>query len=94
MVKIIVVRGPSEPRETVELDLTFWSLEQHFQKVLTFCYYVELDERTVLTAMKPTDPRADWMVFVKLVDDEPVDLEEEYLLRELESHPEFIPDNI
>jgi len=76
------------------VNLHTGTLGDVFKQVLTFCYYVELDEETVLTALKPKNAPADFCVYVKLVSGEPVDLTESELNAYLSVHDEFIPDDI
>ena len=93
MIVVILLHNTGTQAEDVILETV--SLEQHFQTKLTFSYYRELDHQTVLTAMKPVDPTQQvFHVFVKLVDNEPVDLTADEVIGSLLEHPEFIPDDI
>ena len=73
-------------------DLQNSTISQICQQNMTFCYYQEVDEFTVYAGMKSLSGAV--KVFVKLVEDEPVDLTIEDWTKQWMRFPELIPNEI
>jgi hypothetical protein len=86
----------SKTASTRVLNLDNSTVGEAYGKVMTFCYYFELDAQTVIAALKPKKEEIlqKFCVFIKLVNGEPVCLHERELWECLEQHGEFIPDDI
>lgn len=92
-VQVVVQSLDAGTLEEVKLDLQTSTLQLHFGTELTFCYYWEINQDTVLAGMWPAwNPT--FRVFVLLVNDEPVSMSAGELGSYLEQHPEFIPDQV
>lgn len=89
---IQVVECKDELYTTRRLDLERSTLDRAYGLTMTFCYYQETDCRTVFAGMKPKTENVNLKIFIKLVDNEPVDLSVEEWMVQWSSFPELIPE--
>jgi hypothetical protein len=87
---IRVVYYKNEEISSKQFDLYKSTIERICGVKMTFCYYSEINETTVYSGMRSLDSSI--KVFVKLVDDEPVDLTVEDWNEQWNRFPQLIPD--
>jgi hypothetical protein len=93
MVQVVVRNYVENKTEERNLDLTKSCLQFIYKVPFVFRYYHEMNESTVLSGMSPESSK-EFIVFVKLVNGEPVDMSTEELDQYLSVHGEFIPDDV
>jgi hypothetical protein len=90
MVQVVQLVGDTYSVKSVDLQNS--TLDLIYDMRMCFCYYRELDARTVYTGLAPSVGCDNLKVFVKLVNNEPVDLSLEDWLEQWSRFPEFIPE--
>jgi DNA-directed RNA polymerase subunit N (RpoN/RPB10) len=86
---IRVVRCEDGKTSQQVFDLLHSTVEKLCGTRMFFCYYQEVNDTTVYSGMTSEDQNI--KVFIKLVDDEPVDLTIEDWQKQWSRFPEFIP---
>jgi hypothetical protein len=89
---IQVVYSDNDLLSVKEFELFKSTVARNCGCEMTFCYYQEVDQQTVFTGLQSVDRRI--KVFVKLIDNEPVDLSITEWLEQWNRFPEWIPDDI
>ena len=90
MIRVVFSEG--DTLSSREIDLQHSTISQTCQQEMTFCYYQEVDQVTVYTGMQSMDGAV--KVFVKLVENEPVDLTMDDWNQQWLRFPELIPNDI
>ena len=84
-----VVYSENDQLDSRVFDLQRSTISQICKQEMTFCYYQEVDQETVYTGLQSMDGAV--KVFVKLVNNEPVDLSIDEWNEQWARFPELIP---
>jgi hypothetical protein len=94
---LVVVKTNTDFRQ-VDMDLRNSTLQGWYGSALTFCYYQEVSEEVVFAGMCPvadtSREQPALVFFVRLSENQPVDLGIDEMQAQLLRHSEYIPADI